>query len=352
MGLTTRPARPTLAATGFIAAVSIAPPARSAEPDAHELFDRGVAAMEARRFDEACPTLEQSYKLEVRPGTLYALADCEAKRGRLAAAVERYDQYLALYATLPPDKQRIHADREKLARNQRAALLPDVPEVTLTLTPNAPPGTLVTRDGVPVAKAALGVPMRVDLGEHVFATQAPGGPVTEKRITIGRGERQTIQIDVKEPATTPGPIQPPAPAPALATQAPPAQPTPDVSRGPSGRRAAAFVTGGVGIAGLVMGAVTGGLAIAKKGVVNANCGIPGDPTACDPTGKAAADSVTTLGVASTVGIVAGGALTLTGIVLLATEPKQSKPAASGRSIRAVVRPAGTAGMTAHVGGVW
>jgi hypothetical protein len=355
MGLMTRFARPTLAHAGFIVAVSIAVPARAADPDAHELFDRGVAAMEARRFDEACPTLERSYKLDARPGTLFALADCEGKRGRLATAVERYDQYIALIATLPPDKQRGHADRVKLARNEKAALLPDVPEVTITLAPNAPQRTLVTRDGVPVGPTALGVPMRVDLGEHVFTAQAPGGPPTEKRITAGRGERQTVQLEVTEPAPTAGPIQPPVPAaaPVSAGPVPPAQPAPDVDRGPSGRRVAGFVTVGVGIAGLAVGGVTGGLAIAKKSVVTSNCGIGGDASACNATGKAAADSVNTLGIASTVGLVVGGALALTGIVLLATEPKHSRPTASGRRwIRAEVRPAGTSGMTASIGGGW
>jgi hypothetical protein len=242
----------------------------------------------------------------------------------------------------------------KLARNERAALLPDVPEVTITLSPSAPQRTLVTRDGVPVGPTALGVPMRIDLGEHVFTAQAPGGPSTEKRITVARGERQAVQLEVKEPAPTPAPVQPPQPTPAVAGPVPPAQPAaPDVGGGPSGRRVAGVVTLGVGIAGLVMGGVTGGLAIAKKSVVTANCGIGGDPSACNVTGKAAADSVNTLGVASTVGIVAGGALALTGIVLLATEPKQSKPAASARRwIRAEVRPAGTSGMTASIGGGW
>src|SRR4051812_48805392 len=62
---------------------------------AEVLFNQGVEDMEAKRFDKACPAIEQSYRLDVRPGTLFALAECEADRGRLATAVARYDEYLA-----------------------------------------------------------------------------------------------------------------------------------------------------------------------------------------------------------------------------------------------------------------
>src|SRR6185369_9862964 len=106
-------------------------PAAAAAPDpAETLFNRGVAQMEAGAYEDACPAIEQSYKLDPRPGTLFALADCEAKRGRLATAVTRYDDYIALYATLPADKKSKQGNREKLAREQRALLGPLVPELT------------------------------------------------------------------------------------------------------------------------------------------------------------------------------------------------------------------------------
>src|SRR5579862_9466128 len=94
-------AAPALGTCAFLAtAIALA-----ADP-AQEAFDRGVAQMEAGRFDLGCPAVEESYKLDPRPGTLFTLAECEASRGRIRSAVKRYDDYLAFWAALPPDKKR------------------------------------------------------------------------------------------------------------------------------------------------------------------------------------------------------------------------------------------------------
>ena len=76
------------------------------EDPAEKSFQRGTAAMAAGRFDEACPAIEESYKLDPRPGTLFTLAECEAQRGRIATAVKRYQDYLAFYTALAPEKKK------------------------------------------------------------------------------------------------------------------------------------------------------------------------------------------------------------------------------------------------------
>src|SRR5580704_16022315 len=108
---------PRLITSSSLLAISfLSIPALAAGPDdAAVLFDRGVADLEAGRYDAACPAIEQSYKLDPRPGTLFALAECEMKRGHLGAAAARYDQYLALYPTLSADKRAKQGDREKMA---------------------------------------------------------------------------------------------------------------------------------------------------------------------------------------------------------------------------------------------
>jgi len=186
--------------------------ALAAGPDPAALFDLGLADMEAGRFETGCPALEQSYQLDPHPGTLFTLAECEAKRGHLADAVTRYDAYLALVATLPPDKKQKQGERLKVALAQRDRLGPKVAELTLVLPPDAPAGTRVTRDGAPVASAWLGTPVVVDPGEHVASTKAPGGPVTEVRIKLGAGEKRAIALEVRETTGAPTPAAPAAQA--------------------------------------------------------------------------------------------------------------------------------------------
>jgi hypothetical protein len=175
---------------------------------ARGLFERARDHDVAGRYDKACPLLAESYKLDPHPGTLFALAECQLKRGHFGAAAARYDDYLALYATLSPDKKNKQADREKQAREQRAALSSKVAELTLVLVPSwygmskervaapsALPGTVVTCDGAVVQEKALGVPFPVDPGDHVIAAQAPGVVATEVRVTLVAGERRAVALE-------------------------------------------------------------------------------------------------------------------------------------------------------------
>ena len=210
--------RTILACSALSAASLVASPALAKDPDPGALFDRGVADMEAGKFDTGCPAIEQSYKIDPLPGTLFTLAECEAKRGRIATALGHYNDYLAIHGALSAQSKAKQGDREKVARAQREALGAEVPELTLVLPPNAPQGTTVTRDGIPVAKQDIGIPIRVDPGMHVIVTQAPGRPQSIARISLAARERRGIALVIAEPATTfvpqAGPEAPPPPRPA------------------------------------------------------------------------------------------------------------------------------------------
>src|SRR5262249_43196231 len=150
---------------------------------------------------------------------------------------------------------------------KKAELMPSVPEITLTLPPDAPRGTVVKRDDAVLSEAALGVALPIDPGEHVMTTQVPGGGVTETKVTIQKAEKKQLVLNVKlapSTASTGSPTSSPS-----AGAAPTATPPPGA--GSSGRRTAAFVVGGIGVAGLAVGGVMGGLALGKKAIVKDNC---------------------------------------------------------------------------------
>lgn len=303
--------------------------------DSNALFDAGVLQMEAGRYDQACPSIEHSYELDPRPGVLFTLAECQAKRGRIAAAVERYREYLALYDALPRAKKKLQTNRPKTARAELAALTPQVPKLVLELAPGVPRGAVVERDGRVVAAEALGTSIPVDPGDHVIRLSVPGGPLSEIHVKLARGESRSVVL---------APPPPPAISP----------PGHEARRGTSARRVSAFVTGGAGLAGLVLGGVMGGVALSKKGVVDGHCNVGGVAEACDHDGKAAADTLHTFALASTVGFVAGGALAVASVVLFATEPAPPKPATSAASwrIELGVAPTRGAGATMLLRGSW
>jgi hypothetical protein len=260
---------------------------------AKTLFERGLADMIAGRYETGCPAIEESYKLDPRPGTLFTSAECEAKRGRIATGVELYDAYLAEYARLSPDKQRQQGERMRIAREQRTALARNVPEITLLLVPEAPPSTVVTLDGREIAPAALGLGLPCDPGERLIVVTEPGRPPLEVRIDVAVGETKLVTL----------------PRPAARSAFTP-------------KLVAGIAAGGLGVVGLAVGVGAGMATLAKKSVVRAHCDIPTDPYGCDATGLAASSAGKSLATVSTASFVVAGVALAAGVVLMiAGDPK-------------------------------
>ncbi|MEP7121322.1 MAG: hypothetical protein ABJE95_10450 [Byssovorax sp.] len=329
----------TLAHEARAAAQGVDPPAA--------LFDRGLAAMEKGRYAAGCPDLAESQRLDPRPGTLFTLASCEDRWGHTATAVAEYSEYLQVYEQLPEDRKAAQGERPKVARAQRDKLIPAVPELTLMLSPGAPAGVVVKRDGRVVTAAALGAAWQVDPGEHTVSTEVPGGGIWRQQILVGKGEKKKVALEVRDG----GPVarQPlnadnPAPSPIL-------------DAGPSTRRVATYVVGGAGLAGLVLGGVMGGLTLGKKGTVTQHCGKgiqSSDETACDQTGLDAVNSGKTFGLVSTVGLAVGLAGVGAAVILYLAEPTPPKPTAGsrGRWLSVGLLSAGPAGATVSAQGAW
>jgi len=347
-----RAARTPAAALALVLSTLAAPVQAQDAAAAKALFNEGLADMEAAHYDTGCPALAESYKLDPRPGTLFTLAECENKRGRIATAVARYDEYVSFVAKLPADQQKKQVDRLKAANEQKAALAPLLPLLTLTLPPDAPKGTVVKRDGTELAANSLGVALPVDPGEHVISTQVPGGAANERRVTLYKGEKKQILVDVRPTGAARPPVNALQPKPKSKPEVVPG-PAPGAGgdSGPSGRRLGAYVAGGVGIAGLVLGGVMGGLTLAKKSVINKNCGfVPGDPMGCNDEGLKALSSAKTTGLVSTVGFAVGGAGVVAATVLLLTEPKRAPVKQAG--MQAGVVSMGREGATIGLRGAW
>jgi hypothetical protein len=307
------------------ASVTLLAASASAQEDAaaEALFNKGLSEMEAGRYDTACPTLKESQRLDPRMGTLFTLAECEAKGGMIASAVAHYDEYLRLFARLTPQQKTTQAGREKVSTAQKAALAPHVPYVTLVLR-DAPAGTTVKWDDMVFNLPALGVPIPVNPGEHVVATQVPGTAPIITRVTIEKAEKKQVELKI-------GRQSPAQNAPAAAGAAPPPPTTPatapgseeaDAGTSNSTRTTLMYGAAGLGAVGLVVGSITGIAALGKKGTIEDNC----VGTRCNAAGKDAADGAQSLGLVSTIGFGVGIAGLATAAVLFFTEPKAQSSA--------------------------
>ena len=321
---------------------------------AEALFDKGIKEMEAGRFDAACPALAESQRLDPRPGTLFALADCQDRAGKIASAAALYNDYLRLVAQMTQASKLRHNDRVQVATARRAALAPEVPELTLVLPESAPKDVVITRDGTSFTATSLGIALPLDPGEHLVTTRVGDGPLVEQRITLGRGEKKTVTLEVKLPGPAPAAVPAPSAPPSRPAAAPPPPrthaPPPigaDADSGMSGRRIGALVAGGIGVAGLALGGVTGAMALSKRSVIRAHC----EGAVCDAEGKAAADAIQLPGTLSTIGFGVGAASVAAGLILWLTEPRGPEVGEAKPKLRAMVD-AGPAGAALGVKGVW
>ncbi len=241
--------------------------------------------MLAGQFESGCPKLEQSYRLDPLPGALFTMAACYARWGKIHSAVLRYQEFLGKVSSLPQAEQDEQRQRVITASEKMILLQPQVPMLTLELAATAPADAQVEMDGVVVAPATLGTAQPVDPGEHRFVVRTSDGRVAERveRIELGVERRLTLEG--------------PAAAEPFAIQ--PDEPSSEDFLFPL--KTWAFIAGGVGAAGIVVGSITGGLVFAKKGDVADNC----VDLVCNQDGKDAADAAQTLGLVSSITFVIG-----------------------------------------------
>jgi hypothetical protein len=284
---------------------------------ADALFRAGRKAMEARAYSDACPKFAESLRLDPAVGTLLNLAICEEKIGKLAEASAHFREVVA---QLPPKDDRLPSARARLAEME-----PRLSRLTVVRAPGEPDLLAISRDGVALGASGLGVATVVNAGDHEVTATAPGHADAHLHVTIAEGERREIAVHA-------GPVVGALAGPAVG---------PDDSA--SARRPAGFVLGGIGIATLGVGAVTGALTLGKAGIVKdpAHCDAA---LHCDPAGVAAAKAGGTLSVVSTVTILAGAAAATAGVVLVLTS-RGSAPVTAGL----VVSPIGA---TLQLGRSW
>jgi hypothetical protein len=108
---------------------------------------------------------------------------------------------------------------------------------------------------------------------------------------------------------------------------------------------------GVGVAGVVVGAVFGGMAMGNHDELTKRCA-PGEPRVCDAEGVRIAGDQKTVAAVSTVGFAAGGALIAAGVVLWLVAPSADGGAKTGRGGGVWIAPSvgGVTGLAA--GGAW
>jgi len=278
---------------------------------AQALYEQATAEMDAKSYPSACRKLEEVTRLVPEGlGAKLTLGECYEALGKLASA---WSQYALVEALAPKVGQ---AERAQRAADRAAALKPRLATMTIDVHEAARPipGLEIRRDGVPVGEAQWGVPLPVDAGAHEVLATAPGRKPWKKQVDVA-ADGANVSLAVE-------PLELAPPAAALPVPAPPPV-RPEAAPERLWQRPVALVAMGVGVAGVGAGAVLGGLAMAKNG--ESNEGHCDEADRCDATGVALRHDAVGLGNASTVAMIAGGALLAGGAVLFFTAPSAAAP---------------------------
>jgi hypothetical protein len=271
-------------------------------------YDQGEYAAALEKFDKA-DALYPAPTLRLRAGRSLE------KLGRWVEASERWlsTTSMTIDPSLPEAYRIAQAEAQAQAESERAALLPRIPTIEISVAGAAPES--VTVDGALVPLALIGSKRPVDPGEHVVRA-IRGKVVVEKRIKVAEAEHARVVLEIAEPAR-------PLPAPR-----PPSQ---DTSRdGKSPWWTVGWVGVGTGAAGLTVGAVTLGLALDRKAALDDACDL--DTHTCVPNdsgvGEDDVDTYNALATTSTVAFVAGSVVGVAGAVILIVEPFISNEASA------------------------
>ncbi len=264
---------------------------------ADQLFREGKDAMTRGDLASACADFARSQKLDPAPGTLLNLAECEARSGKLAAALGDYE---VARAELAAGDFRI-----TFAETRIAELGKRVAKLSVRVEPPSAADVRVTCDGVTLDPASMGTARRVDPGAHVCVVHAPGHTDASTTLTLAEGQELTAALTLG-----------PAVGSSAAVASPPAAAAPPES---SPWRVVGLATAGAGVLGVGVGAFFGILSKVTYDDAVSQC--PRGVSSCTSAGANEGRTANGQATVSTLAFIAGGALLATGAVIYFTAPK-------------------------------
>lgn len=264
---------------GALVVVAVPRAARADGPadvaTAKDLFDCGRDLRARGDCAEALPLFQKAYVLyPVGLGSLRNIAVCQESLSHFAAARTTWLELRRAAASSDDAKYAGWGDDADCAM---ARLAPKVAAVTVDVAvgdegeaPRAPTpedGILVTIDGDPLPRERLGAAVDHDPG--IVVVRAEGASLyapDEETVTLNAGEARHITLRVALAAAA----QAPTPRPQADDAAPTPEPESPASHG-SPLRAAAWVSAGIGVAGLAGTAVAFGLRQTALASLNSEC---------------------------------------------------------------------------------
>ncbi|MFO0647595.1 MAG: tetratricopeptide repeat protein [Polyangiales bacterium] len=297
-------------------------------PEVERLLRHGIELRQQGNNAEALAEFQRADQLANTPRTLAQMALAEQALGRWLNAETHLREALR------------SADDPWITRNRAAldgalgVITQHVGQVIVSCDTN---GAELTIGGRSAGLLPLVAPLRVEAGEVEVVARAEGRSASQ-RVHINAGETAQVVLHIGQVRTARSPS---VRAPIAHADLPRA--TPETNQPGSAQRAFGWVSTVTGV--LSLGVGVGGIVL-REGAArsyNDDSRCPGEnaPTSQGPTCQGYLDDVSLGNTLQLAGMIGGGALSLTGIILLATAPSGVSRATA--SVRCGVGP-GTVGL--------
>ncbi len=275
---------------------------------ARSLGMQGIKLADAGDCKGAIEKLSRAESLYHAPSILGRLGECQVNVGQVVLGTENLNRVVR--EQLAANAPKAFRDAQERAKGVLNTALPKIAHLTVRVDP-ADARPQVTVGGAAIPPALIGVERPTDPGTHEVVISAPGYLEQKTSVTLAEGGSQEIAVKLeKDPAAAVAATPPPAttPPPVITGPTPPPADT-----DPKKSNTLAYVALGVGGAGLVVGGVTGFLALGKKSDLKGCV-----DTKCPSSQQDTLDGAKSMATVSTVGFAVGFVGVGLGVVLLLT----------------------------------
>ncbi len=264
---------------------------------AARLGTEGIKLYIKGEYERALAKFERAHQSFPAPTLGLRAARCLAKLGRLVEATKRYDAVIA--TKLGPKAPYVHFEAKRQARQERNKLAASIPLLKVTIVGAPVKQVVVSVDGHPLAIRSIGKAIPIDPGRHEVRAQR-GDATVRQKVELARGQTQTVVLKLP-------------PVSAASALEPSADPRPTgLERGSSAYRIPGIIAVSIGAAGLVIGTVSGAVALAQQSSLEERC----PERNCGPDDHRAADWYDTSRALATAGFVLAGVGVAAGTTLL------------------------------------
>jgi hypothetical protein len=291
----------------------------SAVTRAETLFQTGRQLMREGRYNEACPKLVESQRLDPAPGTQLNLADCWEHAGLTASAEHEFLQ-VAESAEKAGETERaaVARARVKQLESKLTRLKLSVPAAARVA------GLVLLQNSTAVPETDWGKARAVDPGKFVVEARAPGRRSFISEFSL-RGDAATHELSIPILAADSSPV-----------------PSDSSTRRADWLQGSGIGLLGLGAVGLTLGTVFGVRAVSLYHRSQDEGCDPNDR--CTPGALETRESAVHSGNASTVSFIVGGALLAGGAGLYVWGSRERAAVRPGLSARVAPQPGGAVAM--------